>query len=71
VIEITNLQRLVLLAGNLARLVCRHLRIVPAIISTFLTKPNPFSFTASWERVVSYMITALSWRTCSTCDKTE
>jgi hypothetical protein len=23
-------------------------------------KPNSFSFTACWERVVSYMITALS-----------
>jgi len=42
VIEITNLQRLVLLAGNLARLVFRHLRIVPAVVSTFLAKLNPF-----------------------------
>jgi hypothetical protein len=38
VIEITNLQRLVLLAGNLARLVCRHLRIVPAVKIHFFDK---------------------------------
>ena len=71
VIEITNLQRLVLLAGNLARLVFRHLRIVPAVVSTFLTKPNSFFVTTCLEHVDSYTITALSSQTCSTCDKTE